>query len=416
MPLKVVIFGAGLAGLGAAIALTRAGHDVEVFLNEVGAAIHVAPNATRILRDWGCDAEGLQAVECKRLQVLNSDAELVYTPILTEDCQKALGITDSWVLTRRVDLHSTLRATEAKHIKGRKPNIRLCSRIASVDAEAGVFILGNGKTVTGNLIIGADGIHSRTVKAVTGEKPRKVSTGQYCFRFLVPVSKMLADPETASLVRKIGLDGVHAIASEDRRLVVYPSRGDDLLKVARIYPVEPGSTVKELSWLDGGSMEALLKAFESFSSELQVMCRKAEDLKLRSLASRTPPETFIKGKLALIGDAAHPTLPHQEQGGAQSFENGVALGALFTPDTTPEQVSQGLELYDRLRYDRAITVLFMSKLNVERRGEMLDELRQFVPDAQVPKSMFDYTWSSYPARDAQRLLGESGVAAYIKGL
>lgn len=104
MPLKVIIVGAGLAGLGAAIALNRSGHEVQVsyttptresiptkpqvleqsgFLNEIGAAIHVAPNATRILRDWGCDFEKLQGVECKRLQIWDVKGDLVSTPVVS---------------------------------------------------------------------------------------------------------------------------------------------------------------------------------------------------------------------------------------------------------------------------------------------------------------------------------------------
>lgn len=124
------------------------------------------------------------------------------------------------------------------------------------------------------------------------------------------MSKAQANPLTATLLAKTGLDGVHAFSSEDRRLVIYPCRGGDLLNVVAIHP-SGSEGVKESSWLEGGSHEQLLQTYASFGPELQQMCRMAEDLKLWSLASRSPPQTFIKDKLALVGDAAHPTLPRK---------------------------------------------------------------------------------------------------------
>ncbi|KAJ5240518.1 uncharacterized protein N7469_002109 [Penicillium citrinum] len=419
MGLQVVVVGAGLAGLAAAIALHRAGHNVKVieqsgFHNEVGAAIHVAPNATRVLKDLGCDFNGLHAVQCNRLQVWDPNAELVWTPVVTEDLQKLLNTTDGWVLTHRVDLHNTLRNTASQEIDGRKIEICLSSRVASVvrahsqtlDTEAGTVTLEDGTVSTGDLIIGADGIHSRSVKEIVGEDRGKESTGQNCFRFLVPLSKAKANPLTAALLSKTGLDGVHAFSGPDRRLVVYPCRSGDLLNIVAIHPAG-NDEVKEASWLESGSQNQLLETYSSFGPELQELCRMAEDLKLWSLASRSPPRTFVKGKLALVGDAAHPTLPHQGQGGAQAFEDGAALGGVFPADTTPEQVPERLALYNKVRYDQAVTVMMMSKTHDERRAEMLAELREYVPDAEVPPDMFSFTWPSRPAEDARRLLEES---------
>lgn len=226
---------------------------------------------------------------------------------------------------------------------------------------------------------------------------------------------------TAALLHKTGLDGVHAFVSPDRRLVIYPCRECDLLNVVAIHPAG-SEEAKEASWLDSGNHDSLLETYSSFGPELQELCRMAEDLKLWSLASRSPPITFVQGKLALVGDAAHPTLPRrpisnpspplppsltpkdQGQGAAQAFEDGATLGAVFPADTGSDQVPQRLALYNKVRYGRAVTVMMMSKTDDERRAEMLDELRKYVPKAEVPSDMFSFTWPSYPGRDAKRLL------------
>lgn len=96
----------------------------------------------------------------------------------------------------------------------------------------------------------------------------------------------------------------------------------------------------------------------------------------------------------------------QGQGGAQAFEDAAALGGVFPADTRPDQVTQRLALYNKVRYDRAVTVMMMSKTHDERRAEMLAELREYVPNAEVPKDMFSFTWPSNPAEDAKRLLAE----------
>ncbi|KAL4993629.1 hypothetical protein BDV10DRAFT_178756 [Aspergillus recurvatus] len=417
MPLKVVVVGAGLGGLGAAIALNRAGHDVLVFeqsrfLHEVGAAVHVAPNASRILQAWGVDMGALQAVECTAIKVWDAQGNFVSTTAAAKNYQEQLKIPDAWLLTHRVDLHNALRAAAAKEVNGRRVQIRLSSRVASVDAEAGVVTLEDGSVYSGDLVIGADGMHSKTVKAVTGTDQKKESTGQSCFRCVVPVSKLRANPLTAPLLEKIGLDATHVFAGSDRRLVMYPCRGGSLMNVAGIHPSDSMAKTEHSSWLDSGNIEDMLATYCDFCPELQELCRQAEDVKLWSLASRQPPPTFVKGRLALLGDAAHPTLPHQGQGGAQSIEDGAALGALFAPDTRPAQVPQRLGLYNETRYAHSITVMMMSQRPNERRAEMLDELRRYVPGAQVPDDMLTFTWSSDPAGKARSLL-EGHLPEYI---
>ncbi|KAH6950329.1 3-hydroxybenzoate 6-hydroxylase 1 [Ilyonectria robusta] len=409
MPLKIIIVGAGLGGLGSAIALTRAGHDVEVFeqssfLNEVGAAIHIPPNATRVLKHWGCDFEDLQATFCNAIKVYDKTGKLIFIPASTKELHEKLDTRDAWLLSHRVDLHNTLRKLAADEKYGKNLKINLSSRVISADADAAEIVLEDGTKHRADLLIGADGVHSKVVAAVTQKTPERKSTGQNTFRFLVPMEKIQANPLTGPLFAKLGIACQHVFVTYDRRLVVYPCRRGKLLNIVAVHPAKDSGLDNESSWLAGGKIEDLIDIYSEFSPELIEMCNLAEDLKLWSLATRDPPEKFYKGRTVLVGDAAHPMLPHQGQGGAQSFEDCAALGTLFPADTTVDQIPRRLELYNKLRYHRAVTIMFMSKINDERRGEMMEDLRKFVPDAQLPNSMFEYSWDSYVVRDAQELL------------
>ncbi|KAL5610554.1 hypothetical protein FOBRF1_006671 [Fusarium oxysporum] len=409
MPLKVIIAGAGLGGLGAAIAMARAGHDVEVFeqsrfLNEIGAAIHIAPNATRVLKSWDIDLTDLQAVLCNAIKIYDHTGKLIFVPVKLEELQKTIGTKDEWLLTHRVDLHSTLRKAATEKAFAGKIKIYTASKVIHADAETGEITLANGVKHRGDLLIGADGVHSKVVSAVAGSPPVRVSTKQNTFRFLVPIDKLLANPITGPFFAKLGFDCQHVFTTRDRRMVVYPCRNAKLLNIVAMHPAEDAGLDSESSWLAGGRVEDLLDVYKEFGPELIEMCRIGEDLKLWSLATRDPPTKFYKGRTVLLGDAAHPMLPHQGQGGAQSFEDAAALGVLFPADTTVDDVPQRLKLYNKVRYPRSVTVMFMSKINDERRGEMMEDLRKFVPDAELPPNIFPYLWNNFVLDDAQKAL------------
>jgi salicylate hydroxylase len=147
------------------------------------------------------------------------------------------------------------------------------------------------------------------VRGVEPESQKRVSTGQSCYRFLVPTKKAAGNPLAKSLIDRVGLESVNAFVAEDRRIILYPCRSGKLLNIAAMCPGD--GEAGESSWLNEGSKSALLKEFEEFSPELRELCDLAEDVKLWSLASRDPPTIFHRGKLCLIGDAAHPTLPRK---------------------------------------------------------------------------------------------------------
>lgn len=97
-------------------------------------------------------------------------------------------------------------------------------------------------------------------------------------------------------------------------------------------------------------------------------------------------------------------LADQGQGGAQAFEDAAVLGALFTANTKQSQIELKLKLYTEVRYKRAVTVLFMSRVGSEIREAAMADLKAFVPDAKMPENMWLFTWNSFPAREAERAL------------
>jgi salicylate hydroxylase len=138
------------------VAFTRAGHDVAVyekssFHNEVGAAIHLAPNATRVLKSWDCDFEAMQPSRCEGLDVWNSQGDFIVAAVVSvhepgrmgtreysltrekrkKDVLETLGIDGDWLLVHRVDLHNYLRKKAEEGFNGKKPTIHLASALKS---------------------------------------------------------------------------------------------------------------------------------------------------------------------------------------------------------------------------------------------------------------------------------------------
>lgn len=91
----------------------------------------------------------------------------------------------------------------------------------------------------------------------------------------------------------------------------------------------------------------------------------------------------------------------QGQGAAQGFEDAAALATLLDSKTAPEDIPARLQLYNKIRYPRALTVMFMSMVHDENRGSVLEQLRKFVPNAEYPEDMFEYTWLSDPVHEAR---------------
>lgn len=362
--LKILIVGAGIGGLTAALALRQQGHEVLIFeqsqfASELGAAVHLAPNSNGILKRLGIDAEKFGS---NHMQFLTEyTAEGIETRHIDLEEPNKLW-QHSWLLAHRVHLHDALKnAAIGSEGKGQPAKLFLSSRVLNVDPETAFLTLEDGKTFQGDLILGADGLHSVTRKAVSGREIKTFSSGKSAFRFLISRKVAQDDPVTAKFVQKLG--ELIIWYGEDRRVVVYPTTNNQLLNFVCIHP-ESESEAGSDTWNKGANLDQMLKIYEGFDPAMIALISKAdrESLKAWKLLDMETMTTWVNGKLALLGDAAHPFTPHQGQGAGQALEDAASLAVVFPFDTKKEEITARLELYEKIRKSRAEQIQEYSRL------------------------------------------------------
>ncbi|KAH8676284.1 hypothetical protein BX600DRAFT_508449 [Xylariales sp. PMI_506] len=355
-PLRIAIVGAGIGGLSAAIALRRQGHDISIFeqsnfASETGAAVHLAPNSNGILRRWGIFAEEFGGTLLSHLLERGGNGEIVKNIDLNEPNKMWQH---PWHLVHRIALHDKLkeRATDPSG-PGSCSKLQTSARVMDVDPEAGRLTFADGSTFEAEVIIGADGIYSKTRKALDGGEVKLFGSGKAAFRFLIPRKVALADPITKPLVEQ---DGTLSMwFSGDRRIIMYPCNDNETLNFVLIHPDTESHATQSDEWNKQGDIEQVLKVYKDFDPTIKHLIGKADpaELKVWQLLDMDKLPSWTKGKLALLGDAAHPFTPHQGQGAGQAMEDAAALATVLPRGTAPSDVSERLKLYEQMRYDRA---------------------------------------------------------------
>lgn len=235
-PLEIIIIGAGIAGLSATIALRKQGHKITLlekssFLQEAGAAIHVSPNCTRLLLRLGLDTKKFGGNSCVGFAQYDGSGTLKKRV----DMGTLLQSFDSpFDLIHRADLHDALKQLALDEAgEGPVPELLLGCRIQDLDTAAGTVSLEDKSTFRGDVIIGADGVHSfcRTKIDIS---IRPFPYGKSCYRWLLPRATLLADPEIAPLIEKKGW--FEEFSEGNRRLVMYPCRHNVAMNVAAFVP------------------------------------------------------------------------------------------------------------------------------------------------------------------------------------
>ncbi|KAM3075223.1 hypothetical protein ACMFMG_007330 [Clarireedia jacksonii] len=397
--LRILIVGAGIGGLTAAATLRKQGHEVEIFekssfSSEAGAAIHVPPNANGLLKRLGIDLEESGANLCRWLTEYKPSCE-VSSSVNLEEPNKIWQ--HAWLLAHRVTLHNVLKRFALDPVDS-TPGVTLHTshKVTSVDPLTGTIYFENGNKATGDVILGADGVHSATRRFLPGaEHIRPFSSGKSAYRFLLNREDVLSNPLTKPYAEKKG--EVAIWFGRDRRVVKYPTHFDTLLNFAAIFPdfqelnEEEGKGEGKGGWGTKGSREDLLRIYdEGWGEPVRAMLAMANESSLKAADQGSSKEAnegtlsiwrlwdmevlqnWTHGKLALLGDAAHPFTPHQGQGGAVAIEDAAAIGFLLERGMRKDEVEDRLKLYEKVRMERAHTIQEFSRVLGK---DLVDDMR-----------------------------------------
>jgi 2-polyprenyl-6-methoxyphenol hydroxylase-like FAD-dependent oxidoreductase len=295
---RVRIAGGGIGGLVAALALHQRGFEVSVYeqapeLHELGAGVTITPNGSRVLCELGLRPaiEALVSPLKSRQMRLFNTGETWDQPVTDDGARSGAPF---WPV-HRGDLHQILanalgrRAPEAIHVG---------SRCVGFEQDAGgvTLLLENGDRVQGDALVGADGVHSRIRRALFGEG-RATFTGFMAWRAVVPMERLPAPLQHEGFVGWLGPRG---------QVVTYPMRRGQLFNLAATVRRDDWRVE---SWSQAGTVEECRQDFADWHEDV-VQVIDCLDVPYKwALIGRPPLEHCTVGRVTLLGDACHATLP-----------------------------------------------------------------------------------------------------------
>lgn len=342
-PLPILIAGGGIGGLAAALALARQGIascvlERESFESEIGAGIQLGPSATRILRSWGLgDALAVIACHPERIDIFDSLAgkRLNFAP-LDETALHRYGA--PYCTLYRVDLRRLLLdAVQAEPLARLVPGFKV-EKVAST-ADGVAAISAEGETIEGEALVGADGIHS-TVRGVIAEQTRPAGRGASAWRLIMPADDApLPFRENA----------VSLWLHPKGHLVHYPIAAGRLINVVVI--TASGHGVSPPS-------------FQGWLETVRAWLEGRTDWLNWPLLEMQPLPVWSRGRVTLLGDAAHPVLPFLASGGVLAIEDAATLAKEMAK--MPGDPAAAFQRYEAARRKRVLQVTQQSR----RMGEI----------------------------------------------
>jgi 3-hydroxybenzoate 6-monooxygenase len=316
----IVIAGAGIGGLSAALALALAGFAVEVFerasaIREVGAGIQLGPNAFRIFTEWSLDdrmEEIAFAPHAIRFRDSVSGKE-IFRQGLGASFVRRFG--HPYRVAYRADVQQVLLRVLTAY-----PSVKLHTgngvRGFTEDEGSLVVTTDRGDAIPAAALIGADGLWSEVRQVIVGDgKP--LAHGHVAYRAVIP---------SASLAGGLATDDVQIWVGPGHHVVCYKLRRGELFNVVAIIE----SRVSVEGWDNAPDLEELEASFANACSPLRELLPLLRDSRLWVLRDRSPVQGWSRGAVTLLGDAAHPALPYLAQGACMAIEDARCLAERFT--------------------------------------------------------------------------------------
>jgi 2-polyprenyl-6-methoxyphenol hydroxylase-like FAD-dependent oxidoreductase len=344
----ILVAGGGIGGLSSALGLAQAHFNVIVLekapqLGEIGAGIQIAPNGFRCFDALGIgEAARAVAVQIEKLRLMDAVEGREITQVdLGEPFRKRFG--GPYAVVHRGDLHGAL--------------LRACRANSAIELRSGNEVLGynqdehtvtvriaGGSSVTGAALIGADGLWSRTREQLIGDGPPRIS-GHTTYRSVIPLERMPED---------LRWNAATLWAGPKCHIVHYPLSGWRLVNLVATCHNDASEPVagKPVSY------DEVVHGFQHLHPKPQEIIRQGIDWKLWVLCDREPNARWVDGRVALLGDAAHPMLQYFAQGACMALEDAVC--AARTLADSPDEIPAALQRYCAQRHLRTTRVQIQS--------------------------------------------------------